>query len=115
MERAGGLAEASPPASNGGGRGIRTLNLRVMNPPPHTHNDSSNKTLCQGDLGGVAPGAAPDPERAHASAIAVLAGSVAQELVEVVLAWPRLSDADKAGVLAILRGADAPAERGAGQ
>lgn len=73
----------------------------------------SSKGLCQGDSASVARGAALRPEKGHVSAIAVLAGAVAQELVEVVLAWPRLSDADKAGVLAIIRGVEAPAERGA--
>lgn len=45
----------------------------------------------------------------------MLAAAASQELAEVVLAWPRLSDADKGGVLAIIRGGDAPASKGAAQ
>jgi len=57
---------------------------------------------------GAAPGTAVRAKKAHAAAIAVLARATAQELVEVVLAWPRLSESDKAGILTIIHGADAP-------
>jgi len=70
--------------------GLRSWLHWIQNPAGRIRNLFQDNTLRHDTGGAAAPGTTVRAKTAHAAAIAVLAGVAAQELVEVVLAWPRL-------------------------